>query len=133
MNKLFLIISILISSTYAIANQPVETQAIEKASNAISFYSSGLVTNKAQSRLSFKTSGIIEHLSVEEGQRVKKGDLLAQLDLSEIKAQKRQAQADYKQANLDVARLEKLVSQRVAPKEKLDNAQILITTPGFLK
>ncbi|GAA3925550.1 efflux RND transporter periplasmic adaptor subunit [Litoribacillus peritrichatus] len=124
MNKLLLLISFVISSTSAIANQPVDTQPIEKTTSAIRFYSSGLVTNKAQSRLSFKTSGIIEKLTVEEGQKVKKGDLLAQLDLSEIVAQQRQAQADYKQANLDVARLEKLVSQRLAPKEKLDNAQI---------
>lgn len=106
------------------ANPPVNTVEVETISNAVSFYSSGLVANKAQSRLSFKTSGIIEQISVDDGQKVTKGQLLAQLDLSEITAQKRQAQADYKQASLDVKRLETLVAQRLAPNEKLDNALI---------
>ncbi|MFC3152933.1 efflux RND transporter periplasmic adaptor subunit [Litoribrevibacter euphylliae] len=106
------------------ANPPVNTVAVETVKDAVSFYSSGLVANKAQSRLSFKTSGIIQHISVEDGQKVTKGQLLAQLDLSEIQAQQRQAQADFKQATLDVKRLETLVAQRLAPKEKLDNALI---------
>lgn len=128
MNKLMLLMSFVVSSlaitNTASANPPVNSVAVETTKDAISFYSSGLVTNKAQSRLSFKTSGIIQQLTVEDGQRVVKGQLLAQLDLAEIQAQKRQAQADLKQATLDVERLEKLVAQRVAPKEKLDNALI---------
>lgn len=126
MNKLLSFTSIVFSYLLVVqgahANPPVNTVPVETTKDAISFYTAGLVTNKAQSRLSFKTSGIVERLLVEDGQRVSKGDLLAQLDLSEIQAQKRQAQADYKQASLDVNRLERLVAQRVAPKDKLDNA-----------
>ncbi|GLQ32657.1 efflux RND transporter periplasmic adaptor subunit [Litoribrevibacter albus] len=106
------------------ANPPINTVDIETVEDAVSFYSSGLVANKAQSRLSFKTSGIVQKITVDDGQQVRKGQLLAQLDLSEIQAQQRQAQADFKQASLDVTRLETLVAQRLAPKEKLDNALI---------
>jgi RND family efflux transporter MFP subunit len=106
------------------ANPPVDTAQVESVERAVSFYSSGLVANKAQSRLSFKTSGIVQRISVVDGQKVKQGQLLAQLDLSEIRAQHRQAEADFKQASLDVTRLETLVAQRLAPKEKLDNALI---------
>src|ERR1041385_3248490 len=42
--------------------------------------SSGLITTGTESRLSFKTGGIVTSILVEEGQPVTKGQLLATLD-----------------------------------------------------
>ena len=51
-------------------------------------------------RLSFKTGGLIDRIFVSEGDRVKRGQQLASLDLEEIQAQVQQADAGLRQAEL---------------------------------
>lgn len=108
----------------AAADTPLLTAPVTVEKNALSFYTSGVLVNKGQTRLSFKSSGLINELTFKEGEAVKKDQLLARLDLSEIQARQRLAQADLKQAEQDVARLSTLVKSQLAPKEQLDNAQI---------
>ena len=53
-------------------------------------------------KTSFKTGGIIKKVYVSEGQRVRKGQLLAELDLQEIRAQTQQAEIGKEQAGIQV-------------------------------
>jgi len=84
---------------------------------------SGILAPVSQMKLSFKTGGIIDKIYVDEGMQVKKGQLLAQLDMREIQAQFNQAKSAYEKAKRDYQRAEKLFKDSVATKEQFQNAQ----------
>ena len=58
---------------------------------APSIRTNGLVANKDEIRLSFKVGGVIRKLSVSEGEDVRKGQRLAEIELTEVNAQVEQA------------------------------------------
>ena len=66
----------------------------------------GIVRPLTEVQISSSINGIVQQLMVKEGQEVKKGDLLLQIDPSEFRAQVRRAQAglEVAQANLEQAR-----------------------------
>jgi RND family efflux transporter MFP subunit len=81
----------------------------------------GNIGNKDEMRLSFKVSGVIRRIAVQPGQRVLKGQLLAELDLTEIKAQVAQAKQVAEKAARDLARGERLYKDRVIALEQLQD------------
>ena len=101
-------------------------------------FATGKLSSKEEIKLSFKTGGIIKRILVGEGQYVKKGQLLAELNLDEINAKTQQAQIGEKQAdiNLDNAQLALNIAERdyrnamglyqdsVATLEQLENAEL---------
>ena len=101
-------------------------------------FGTGKLASKEEVKLSFKTGGIIKNILVSEGQYVRKGQLLAELNLDEINAKTQQAQMGEKQAsiNLDNARLALNIAERdyrnakglyqdsVATLEQLENAEL---------
>jgi len=74
-------------------------------------------------RLSFKTSGLIEQINVEEGDEVKPGQVLATLDLEEINAQQQRAASNYKKAAADLDRFSKLYEEALVSLQIKQNAQ----------
>jgi len=64
---------------------------------------SGYVVAQTRAAVASKATGRLVQLNVREGSQVKKGDLLAQLDASDIVAAKTQAQASIRQAEAGVA------------------------------
>lgn len=66
----------------------------------------GIVRPLTEVQISSSINGIVQKLMVKEGQEVKKGDLLLQIDPSEFRSQVRRAQAglEVAQANLQQAR-----------------------------
>lgn len=82
----------------------------------------GLVASELEARLSFKTGGIIRTIDVREGERVRKGQLLATLDLTEINAQVGQAQEALAKAERDMHRVRNLYRDSVATLEQMQNA-----------
>lgn len=64
--------------------------------------SSGRLSAKEEIKLSFKTGGIIQKITVEEGQKVRKGQLLAVLQLDEIQAQAQMANLSESKAKIDL-------------------------------
>ncbi|MGY0039503.1 biotin/lipoyl-binding protein [Pedobacter sp. NJ-S-72] len=74
---------------------------------------SGQFTTDDEVLLSFKTGGIINSLLVKEGDAVKKGQLLATLNLTEINAQVQQTQLSYEKAKRDYQRTKNLYSDSV--------------------
>jgi multidrug efflux system membrane fusion protein len=81
----------------------------------------GIVTARDEMRLSFKVGGLIQRISVREGDRVHKGQVLAEIDPTEIAAQVEQARQLADKAERDLARGEALHADQVIPLEQLQN------------
>jgi HlyD family secretion protein len=81
---------------------PTKLAKVEKGDLAKSVVATGKVTPIIKVEVKSKASGIVKKLYVDYGDRVKKGQLLAQLDKVEIEAQVAQSQAGLEaaQANL---------------------------------
>ena len=89
---------------------------------SIPVHSTGLLVSSEEMKLSFKTGGIIAGINVREGNRVKKGDLLASLNLSEIRAGVDQAKNGYDKSLRDYTRMENLYRDSSISLEKKENA-----------
>ena len=88
----------------------------------IPVHSNGILVSSEELRLSFKTGGIVAKIYVREGDRVRKGDLLAILNLSEINANVEQAKNGYDKALRDYRRAENLYRDSVSTLEQKQNA-----------
>jgi RND family efflux transporter MFP subunit len=85
---------------------------------------SGRISHKNEMRLSFKTSGLIELINVEEGDEVSEGQILATLDLEEISAQQKRAASNYENAAADLQRFNKLHEDGLVSLQIRQNAQM---------
>lgn len=101
---------------------PVKTAAVQQKNVALPVHASGILTSAAEQRLSFKIGGIIRKIYVEEGDVVRRGQLLAVLDKTEIDAQVNQAQQGLMKAERDLGRVEGLYRDSSATLELLQNA-----------
>ena len=84
---------------------------------------SGNITTEETANLSFKIGGVIESITVKEGDRVKKGQLLATLKSAEIGAQVQQAQLGFEKAKRDYDRAGRLYADSVVTLEQYQNAK----------
>jgi HlyD family secretion protein len=84
---------------------PTKLATVDKGDLAKSVVATGKVTPITKVEVKSKASGIVKNLLVDYGDRVKKGQLLAQLDKVEIEAQVAQSKAalEAAQANLSSA------------------------------
>lgn len=113
-------------------NDKVKVKTIIPEKEWISFpvRASGLLSSKTEIKLSFKTGGIIEKIYTDEGQIVKSGQLLAELNLSEIGPVVVQARLVYEKAQRDLYRVENLYNDSVATLEQLQNAKTALEYAG---
>lgn len=70
-----------------------------------------------------QAQGMLTRLPFHEGDEIKKGDLIAQLDDTIFKAEYNKAEATFKQARIDYGRLEKLAKTNLTSKELLVRAK----------
>jgi RND family efflux transporter MFP subunit len=91
---------------------------------------SGYIVARSKAEVSPKTVGRIAWLNLEEGQRVKKGELVARLESQELEAQRKQYMAakDQVLAELENARREKqraasLLKQSIGSQQAFDTAE----------
>ena len=108
----------------------VKTAPVARKTIAPPLHASGILALKDEIKLAFKTGGIIKRIFVDEGQKVKKGALLARLDLAEIEARKNQAQSAYRKAERDFKRVSRLYADSVVTFEQLQNAQTALDVAG---
>ena len=108
---------------YIIKPQPVELASVLYENISLPVHSCGILSSIKEMRLSFKTGGIVDRIYVKEGQDVKKGDLLAKLNLQEIRAKVIQAQNAVDKATRDFKRINNLFSDSVATLEQKQNAE----------
>ncbi len=90
----------------------------------------GRLSTKTESRLSFKTGGIIQRILVDEGQSVRKGQLLAELNPEEIRSRVRQAELVLEKSKRDFRRAENLFRDSVATLEQYENARTALDVAG---
>src|SRR5262245_57096471 len=69
----------------------VRVAAAERGPASPSIRTTGVLVNKDEFRLSFKVGGVILKIAVNEGDRVRRGDRLAEIEQTEIDAQVEQA------------------------------------------
>ncbi len=81
---------------------PSKLQKVEKGDLAKSVVATGKVTPITKVEVKSKASGIVKKLLVDAGDKVKKGQLLAQLDKEEIEAQVEQSRAAVEAAEANV-------------------------------
>jgi RND family efflux transporter MFP subunit len=106
-------------------NKPVQVKLCETEMRTFKLpvRAVGRLTTTDEIKLSFKTGGIIRKLYTREGAVVKKGELLAALDLSEIEAQVNQAQIGLDKAQRDLTRAGNLYRDSVVTLEQYQNAE----------
>ena len=113
------------TATTVIADEavvPVKLSPVSTLVRSEPVVASGLVSSAQEARLSFKVGGIIDRMYVEDGQPVRKGQLLATLDLTEINAQVSQAQLANEKSERDLNRVKSLYADTAATLEQLQNA-----------
>lgn len=87
----------------------------------------GTVATTTEARPAFKTGGVIARILVEEGQVVRKGQLLATLVMTEINAGVMQAAEGVAKAQRDLQRAKNLYADSVSTLEQVQNASTGLT------
>ena len=82
----------------------------------------GYVEAETRADISPKITSRVTDLKVTEGSRVRKGDILARLDHTDLDAQLHEAQAGWDNAAADLKRKRNLFDQGLAPQSDLDAA-----------
>lgn len=100
----------------------VRLAPVQRVTRAEPITASGLLSSAEEARLSFKIGGIVNKIYVEEGQAVRKGQLLATLDLTEINAQVNQAQLTVEKSERDLNRVKAMYADTAATLEQMQNA-----------
>jgi len=102
---------------------PVKLLPVNAVANPGVINAPGLVSTENEARLSFKIGGIIEKIYVKEGDRIRKGQLLATLKSTEIASQVQQVQLTVEKAQRDYQRANNLYKDSVVTLEQLQNAK----------
>ncbi len=131
MRALFLslpLLSILVLQACAESNGELDTPAtpvrVAKAQagpGAPPIRTNGMLANKDEFRLSFKVGGVIRRISVNEGDSVRAGQILAEIEQTEIDAQVEQARQAHEKAQRDLQRGERLYADQVISLEQLQD------------
>ncbi len=101
----------------------VETVNVENKSVSLVQTVSGTLEAITKIRLYNEESGRITRLPYHEGDSVKKGTLLVQLDNALLKTDVAKAKATKQQAKLDLSRIKKLLTKRITTDEEVAKAQ----------
>lgn len=101
----------------------VRVETLKKEKRDYIIHTSGQLTTNDETYLSFKSDGVVNSILVKEGDFVRKGQLLALLDLTEINARVKQAELNVEKSGRDYKRAENLYKDSVASLEQLQNAK----------
>jgi len=105
---------------------PVSVAPAEPATEPLPIPTSGRLATKAEIPLAFKIGGVIDRIQVDEGDRVRSGQTLARLQLSEIDARVTEAESAFDKAQRDLERTRTLQHDSVATLEDLQNARTAV-------
>lgn len=112
--------------TETVEGVPVKVASVVQQKLSSPIHTSGILSSIAEIRLSFKVSGIIEQIYVDEGQKARKGDLLAVLNQREINAKMIQAQSGFEKAQRDLKRVQILYADSVTTLEQMQDAETAV-------
>lgn len=113
------------------------TAIVERGDLVVSISASGTIEPVERVEVKSKASGEIVVLNVQEGDQVKKGQLVARLDPVTVQNDFDQAEADFKVAQVtreqretDLNRQQDLFNQHFSSKSELDNARLAYEESG---
>lgn len=109
--------------TTAVEYRLVKTQTVETGPAAGLIEVPGIGAFRDETRLSFKVGGVIDSITVREGDLVSRGQRLAALNKQDVNAAVSQASAGFEKAQRDLQRGKLLHEQEVISKVQLDNLQ----------
>jgi RND family efflux transporter MFP subunit len=102
---------------------PVRTVAVARGPVDRPVLAAGTVLAKDEWDLGFKVGGLVASVTVHEGQEVRRGQVLATLDPTELAAGVRQAREGLEKARRDAARAAQLAASEVAPRTAVDDTR----------
>lgn len=108
---------------------PVKSEAVKQGELVVSVTATTTSTVKSEAETTIRTerTGRVTMFSIEEGDTVKKGGLVARIDLSEEEAEIRreidQARATYDEAERNYRRMKVLFEQGYIPRQQVDTAK----------
>lgn len=105
----------------SVAPTPVRVAAAFAGPAAPTIRTNGMLVNKDEIRLSFKVGGVIRRIAVQEGEHVRKGQKLAEIEQTEVNAQVEQARQAHEKAKRDAERGERLYADKVISLEQLQD------------
>jgi RND family efflux transporter MFP subunit len=101
----------------------VRLARVEPGPAAYPIRASGLVATKDGWDLSFKVGGLLERVEAREGDRVKRGQVLARLDATELAAAVHEAREAVEKARRDAARMATLAAEGAASRMSAEDAR----------
>lgn len=113
--------------------QPVQVIAVRQADLTVWLDAIGTVTPHRVVTVRSRVDGVLQRVAFREGQRVKKGDLLAELDahpfqilLDQAQGQAVRDQALFDNAQRDLTRYKDLWAKEAASRQQLDTQEALV-------
>lgn len=103
--------------------QPVEVTSLARRDLAETLNVVGSLAANESATIRPELSGLVRSIHFDEGQRVKKGDLLVKIDDSEVRAQFTQSEARFRLAELNLQRAEKLGTTQSNSLADIDRAR----------
>ncbi|AID33645.1 multidrug efflux system membrane fusion protein [Mesorhizobium jarvisii] len=114
---------------------PVTVATVQKTDFPLYLYGLGTVTPLNSVSISSRVAGVVNQVPVDQGQMVKQGDLLAEIDprpyqaaLDQAKAKEAQDEATLKNAQVVLNRLSTLLKKTFETQQDVDNQQAVVTT-----
>jgi len=101
---------------------PVRSAPVSRGAIPVPVRAAGTVHPKDERLLSFKVGGLVARVRVEAGDRIRRGQVLAELDATELEAGVRQAREGLAKAERDRDRARALAAAEVAPRVLADDA-----------
>lgn len=109
------------ASAFYVRTVPIENNQLTDV-----IHITGIIQSDSDAKPSFKTGGVIANTYVKEGDAVRKGQLLAKLNMTEIEAQATQAQFALDKAKRDQQRIQNLYADSIVTLEQLQNASTAV-------
>ncbi|MGZ6039279.1 MAG: efflux RND transporter periplasmic adaptor subunit, partial [Phenylobacterium sp.] len=98
----------------------VQLATVRGASSTAVLDATGMLRRQREMALSFRIGGVITRLSVDDGDVVRKGQVLAELDDEAVSARFRQAQAELTRADADNRRAAALVERGAVSRQQAE-------------
>jgi len=102
---------------------PVRAAPVERGPLSAPIRAAGTVHPKDERALAFKVGGVVARVRVEAGDRVRRGQVLAELDATEVAAGAAEAREGLLKAERDRERALSLAAQDVAPRAAAEDAE----------
>lgn len=102
--------------------RPIKMLELQQGGIVPTFEFSGRILANRQANIGFEVPGVMTAIHVAEGEKVKAGDLLAELDSRDYAAREQAAAAQLETARLEAERAEALFERQATSKQRRDMA-----------